>query len=155
MRSILVLSLTRLIGNALRAGELVGKSVKVKEDGLLLGRKSGGGLIRDGDALSKTKTYTVKSDDGSFVELVGQTGFLFTQDVEIVAALPKKDDKAKKPDPKDDWTGKKVLPKTAHGGYPIRRLDRREAGVFPSAQLVELRRAPRSRWIPARLRYAS
>ena len=111
MRSLFALSLALLIGTALRADDLVGKTVKVKKDDVRLGTKNGTGLIRDGDALTRAKTYTVKTEDDGYLELVGQTGFLFTQDVEVVAALPKKDDKAKKPDPKDDWTGKKVLPK--------------------------------------------
>jgi len=111
MRSLLALGLALLAVAGLRADDLVGKTVKVKKDGVQLGRQTGTGLIREGDALSRAKTYTVKTEDDGYIQLVGQTGFLFTQDVEVVAALPKKDDKAKKPDPKDDWTGKKVLPK--------------------------------------------
>ncbi len=111
MRSLLALTLALLAVSGLRADDLAGKTVKVKKDGVQLGRQTGTGLIRDGDALSRAKTYTVKTEDDGYLELVGQTGFLFTQDVEVVATMPKKDDKAKKPDPKDDWTGKKVLPK--------------------------------------------
>lgn len=89
-----------------------GKSVKLTE-GVKLGRKLAGGLVRDGAALDKSKTYVVKSDDGQFLELVGEAGFIFRSEAEVVAgrAMPKKGDAAKK-DAKDVWAfGTKVLPK--------------------------------------------
>ncbi len=73
------------------ADDLTGKTIKVKEDGLKLGRKLGGGLVRDGDALSSAKTYKVKSSDDTYLELAG--GFIFRGDAELVAeakALPEK-----------------------------------------------------------------
>ena len=84
----------------------------MKVDGLQLGRKHDGGLIRDGDALSAKKNYVVKADDGTFLELAG--GFVFKSDVEVVAGagFPKKfvkDGEGEKP--KDRWAfGTKVLP---------------------------------------------
>ena len=64
-----------------------GRSIKLKE-GVALGRKLGGGLVRDGAVLDKTKTYVVKSDDGAFLELVGETGFIFKSEAEVVRAVP-------------------------------------------------------------------
>lgn len=62
-----------------------GRSVRLKE-GVKLGRKLAGGLVRDGAPLDKGKTYVVKSDDGTFLELTGETGFVFKIDVEVVPA---------------------------------------------------------------------
>jgi hypothetical protein len=61
-----------------------GTPVRFKES-VHLGRKLGGGLVRDGAALDPAKTYTVKSDDGTFLELVGETGFVFKSEAERVA----------------------------------------------------------------------
>ena len=108
-----------VIGASLHADVLAGKSVKVKEEGKRLGTKTQTGLIRDGEALSRAKVYTVKSEDDGYVDLVGQAGFLFTQDLEVLPSLPKDTDESKKPDPKDDWTGKEVLPTKHQSDIPF------------------------------------
>ena len=71
------------------ADDWTGKSVRVKENGLKLGRKIGNGLVREGPALDASKTYTVKADDGSFLELDG--GVIFKSDAELAPRkeLPK------------------------------------------------------------------
>ena len=95
------------------ADDWTGKTVRVKEGGLKLGRKFGGGLVRDGAALDRGSTYTVKADDGGILELDG--GFVFRSDVEVTAdAKPVPKEKAKDTDPaakKGEWFGKKVLPR--------------------------------------------
>ena len=48
-----------------------GKTIKLTAN-VKLGSKLGGGLVRDGAALDKGKTFVVKSDDGSYLELVGR-----------------------------------------------------------------------------------
>jgi hypothetical protein len=80
MRFVIIVAMIFLASMA-RADDWTGKTVRVKEDGLKLGRKLGGGLVRDGDSLDKTKTYTVKSDDGNILELPG--GFVFRTDVAV------------------------------------------------------------------------
>ncbi len=87
-----------------------GKTIKLTAD-VKLGRKLGGGLVRDGAALDKGKTFVVKSDDGSYLELVGQTGYVFKSEAEMVAGreMPKKGDPVAKED-KNLWVvGTKVL----------------------------------------------
>ena len=95
------------------ADDWSGKTVKVKE-AVKLGRKLGNGIVRDGAALDPAKTYVVKADDGSFLELAG--GHIFKFEAELVAAAEKPFPKvrAKETDPvaaKGEWFGKKVLPK--------------------------------------------
>ena len=112
MRMLLIASLLLALASPAFADDWKGKSVAVKVDGLKLGRKLDGGLIRDGDALSSKKSYVVKADDGTFLELAG--GFVFKSDVEVVAGaeFPKtfvKDAEGEKP--KDRWAfGTSVLP---------------------------------------------
>ena len=112
MRMLLIPLLLLAVASPAFADDLTGKSVTVKVDGLKLGRKLDNGLIRDGDALSAKKSYVVKADDGTFLELAG--GFVFKSDVEVVAMaeFPKKFVKdADGETPKDRWAfGTKVLP---------------------------------------------
>ncbi len=61
-----------------------GKTVRLKAD-VKLGTILNGGLVRDGAALEKGKTFVVKSDAGGFLELDGQTGFVFKSEAEVVA----------------------------------------------------------------------
>jgi tetratricopeptide (TPR) repeat protein len=113
-----------------------GKTIKLKFDNLKLGSKFGGGLLRDGVALDQSKTYVVKADDGSYLELVGQTGFIFKIEAEVVAGAPaaRPDAPAPKPDapaPKPDtpvvkadgksvWAADtKVLPKRRANQVPF------------------------------------
>lgn len=89
-----------------------GKTVKLTAN-VKLGSKLGGGLVRDGAALDKGKTFVVKSDDGSYLELVGEKGYIFKSEAEVVAgrAMPKKGDPAPK-DYKNLWAaGTRALPK--------------------------------------------
>ncbi len=97
-----VIATVLLLAFALPAGadDLTGKTVRVKEDGLKLGRRVDKGLIRDGEATSAKKTYRVKSDDDYFIELDG--GYVFKFEVEAVAE--------EKVDAKS-WVGKSVVPK--------------------------------------------
>ena len=112
MRMLLIPLFLLVFASPAFADDLKGKSVTVKVDGLKLGRKLEGGLIRDGDALSAKKSYVVKSDDGTFLELAG--GFVFKSDVEVAAGagFPKKFVKdADGEKPKDRWAfGTNVLP---------------------------------------------
>ena len=71
MRMLRIASLLLLLASPAFADDLKGKSVTVKVDGLKLGRKLDGGLVRDSDALSIKKSYVVKADDGTFLELAG------------------------------------------------------------------------------------
>lgn len=107
LRSIPALAVLLLFTAPLSAEDWTGKTIKVKEDGLKLGRKLGGGLARDGAALDKSKTYTVKSDDGTFLEVDG--GFLFRADAEVVAEA--------KPYPKE-FKPEKPGDKPEFGGWP-------------------------------------
>jgi tetratricopeptide (TPR) repeat protein len=94
------------------ADDWTGKTIQPKQ-AVKLGRKFGGGLIRDGAAVDPQKTYIVKSDDGSILELDG--GHIFKSEAKLVAdAKPLPKERAKETDPvaaKGPWFGKKVLPK--------------------------------------------
>ena len=59
-----------------------GKEVQLKET-VRLGRKLGDGLVRDGAVLDTATTYTVKSDDGSYLAFVGRTGFVFKSECRL------------------------------------------------------------------------
>jgi tetratricopeptide (TPR) repeat protein len=113
MRPSLAFILTLMLALHANADDWTGKTIRVKEDRLKLGRKFGGGLVRDGAVLDKARTYIVKSDDGIYLELDG--GFVFRSDAVVVAdakLFPK--EKAKQSDPaavKGPWFGKKVLPR--------------------------------------------
>jgi tetratricopeptide (TPR) repeat protein len=67
-------------------GDWTGKTVRLKQ-GVRLGSKLGGGLVRDGAALERGQTFVVKSDSGGLLELVGQDGFIFKSDAELAAGL--------------------------------------------------------------------
>ncbi len=115
MRILLIPLLLLVFAFPALADDLTGKSVTVKVDGLQLGRKLDGGLVRDGDALSAKKSYVVKADDGTFLELAG--GFVFKSDVDVVAGaeFPKKFVKdAEGETPKDRWAFGTVVMPTKH-----------------------------------------
>jgi tetratricopeptide (TPR) repeat protein len=119
----LALTVVLLLAAPLAADDTdwTGKTVKLKSDNLKTGTKFRGGLVRDGVVLDGSKTYVVKSDDGSLLELVGQTGFIFKLDADVVAGGPaakpnEPDPKPKEPGPKPNEKGlwpadTKVLPK--------------------------------------------
>jgi tetratricopeptide (TPR) repeat protein len=70
-------------------------------------------LLRDGAELKAGEAFTVKSDDGTYIELDGQKGFLFKTEVMLFAGrvMPKPGDKPKA-DAKGLWAeGTRVLPK--------------------------------------------
>ncbi|MBM3980514.1 MAG: hypothetical protein FJ304_09550 [Planctomycetes bacterium] len=85
-----------------------GKTVRLKVD-VKLGTKFNGGLVREGAALPKGKTFVVKSDAGGFLELVDQTGFIFRSEAEVVA------EKEKGPDTRELWV--------YEGGWFARKKD--------------------------------
>jgi tetratricopeptide (TPR) repeat protein len=64
-----------------------GRTVRLRE-GVKLGSKFGGGLVRDGAALEKGRAFVVKSDDAGLLELAGQTGFIFKSEAELAPGLP-------------------------------------------------------------------
>jgi tetratricopeptide (TPR) repeat protein len=110
-----------------------GKTIKLKHDNLKMGSKFGGGLVRDGAALEKGRSYVVKSDDGSFLELVGQAGFIFKLEAEVVAGgeVVKKDAPAAKVNEKNLWPADtKVLPKKRPGEIRFGDRDRTGKEVF-------------------------
>ena len=111
MRSLLALGVVVAIVGVAFADDWTGKTVKVTQDGLKFGTKLGGGLVRQGAAVDTTKTYTVKSDDGTVLELNG--GFIFKFEAAVVAEVkpfPKPLKDGEKVDT-GGWFGKKVLPK--------------------------------------------
>lgn len=89
-RSSLLMLLLLISGGAIIADEKdwTGKTVQFKDE-IKLGRPLGGGLARDGAVLDKSKTYVVKTDDGTYLELVGQVGFVFKSEAQIVAVPAK------------------------------------------------------------------
>ncbi|QEG31033.1 TPR repeat-containing protein YrrB [Gemmata obscuriglobus] len=90
-----------------------GKTVTLTAE-VKLGQKQTGGLLRNGAVLVKSKVYVVKSDDGEFVELVGESGLIYKSEAEVVAVreMPKRGAPAPKVDAKNLWArGAKVLPK--------------------------------------------
>jgi tetratricopeptide (TPR) repeat protein len=128
-----------------------GKTVKLKES-VKLGSKLGGGLVRDGAALEKGATFVVKSDDGGFLELVGQAGFIFKSDAEVIAGgAPGKADPPAKPAGKDGWaTGALVLPKKKpqHVQFGDRDADGKQvyfelSGIMP----MEVRKDTGDGWV--------
>ncbi len=95
------------------ADDWAGKTITVKES-VKLGRKLGNGIIRDGAALDPAKSYVVKADDGTFLELAGGHIFKFEAALAAVQEKPFPKTRAKDTDPiaaKGEWFGKKVLPK--------------------------------------------
>jgi tetratricopeptide (TPR) repeat protein len=108
-----------------------GKSIRLTSDGVKTGSKFRGGLVRDGAALDRSKTYIVKSDDGSYLELVGRAGFIFKIDAELVAGVPappaRPDTPAAPPPPpekKNLWPpGTSVLPKRRPNEIPFEYRD--------------------------------
>jgi tetratricopeptide (TPR) repeat protein len=80
------------------------KTVKIRAD-VRLGTKQAGGLLRDGEQLRQGEAFTVKADDGIYIELVGQKGFLFKNEVELFVGreMPKPGAPAAKVDAKDLW----------------------------------------------------
>jgi tetratricopeptide (TPR) repeat protein len=93
------------------ADDWTGKSIKPKE-AVKLGRKLGNGIVRDGAEVDTKKTYAVKSDDGTLLELADGYIFKFEAELSKEPDLPKV--KAKETDPikdKGEWFGKKVLPR--------------------------------------------
>ncbi|MGL6076039.1 MAG: tetratricopeptide repeat protein [Fimbriiglobus sp.] len=115
----MVLLMSLVVLTSLQADDWTGKTIKVKENGLKLGRKLGGGLVRDGEALDSSKTYRVKASDDTYLELEG--GFIFRIDAEAVADAtpfpkPLKDGEKVKT---DGWFGKKVLPKRSEDTIQI------------------------------------
>lgn len=96
--------------------DLVDKTVKIRVD-VRLGTKQAGGLLRDGAELRQGEAFTVKSDDGAYIELVGQKGFLFKEDVELFVGreMPKPGAPGPKADAKDLWPeGDKAILKRAN-----------------------------------------
>jgi tetratricopeptide (TPR) repeat protein len=90
MRILLTTMIVCLMAVPCWADDWSGKLIRVKEDGVKLGRKSGDGLVRVGAALSQAKTYTVKTDDGTYLEI--ETGFLFKNEAVLadrVVEMPK------------------------------------------------------------------
>ena len=111
MRSLLALGVVVAVAGFTLADDWTGKTVTVTQDGLKFGTKLGGGLVRQGADVDTTKTYTVKSDDGTILELDG--GFIFKSEA-AVAADVKPFPKPRKDGEKVDtggWFGKKLLPK--------------------------------------------
>lgn len=101
---------------AVEGQELVDKTVKIRLD-VRLGTKQAGGLLRDGEQLRQGEAFTVKSDDGAYVELVGQKGFLFKHEVELFVGreMPKPGAPGPKADAKDLWAdGDKAMLKRAN-----------------------------------------
>lgn len=95
---------------------LTDKHVKLRAE-VKLGTKQAGGLLRDGATLAAGRTFRVKSDDGMFLELVGETGFIYKNEAELFVGreMPKKNDPAPKVDPKDLWPeGTRVMGKRSN-----------------------------------------
>ncbi|MGL6072776.1 MAG: tetratricopeptide repeat protein [Fimbriiglobus sp.] len=84
MRLVLSLLMACVMVSVSWADVWSGKMVRIKEEGVKLGRKFGGGILRDGAVLEKAKTYSVKFDDGTYLQLEG--GYVFKNETELVAA---------------------------------------------------------------------
>lgn len=124
----LALALVLATAAAVSADDWTDKTVKLRVD-TKLGTKQAGGLLRDGAELKQGQGFTVKSDDGQFIEFVGETGFLFKNEVELFVGreMPKKGAAPGKADPKDLWVvGSRVLPK--RNSSQIQFGDRDEKG---------------------------
>jgi tetratricopeptide (TPR) repeat protein len=128
-----------------------GKTVRLKE-GVKLGSKFGGGLVRDGAALKQGQTFVVRSDDGSLLELVGQTGFIFKSEAELVAdrAVPEKGGPAAEAGKKPWAAGTEVLPKKRPDRIPFGGRDAagnwvyfQMSGILP----VEVREDAGGGWV--------
>ena len=101
------------------ADDWTGKSIKPKE-AVKLGRKVGNGIARDGAEVDTKKSYVVKSDDGTLLELADGYIFKFEAELGKEPDLPKakaKDTDAAKD--KGEWFGKKVLPKRSESTIQI------------------------------------
>lgn len=108
------------------------KTVKLTIDAKL-GTKQAGGLLRDGAALRRGQAFTVKSDDGTFIELAGETGHILKGEAQLFAAreMPKKGDAKPKADAKDLWpAGTKVLPKRLSRGIQFGDRDADGRAIF-------------------------
>lgn len=108
------------------------RTVKLRIDSKL-GTKQAGGLLRDGAEVKQGQTLTVKSDDGFYLEFVGETGVLFKTEVELFVGreMPKKGAPAPKVDPKTLWAaGAKVLAKKSASQVPFGDRDEKGRATF-------------------------
>jgi tetratricopeptide (TPR) repeat protein len=122
-----------LISSPALADDWAGKLVMFKEDEKRLGKKSGNGLTLDGKKLTANAVYKIRTDDGTFVELVSQTGWMFKSDVlPLDEAIKFFGEKIQSEPGKGKWygrrgmarmnTGRNVVVLTA-GGKPTPTLD--------------------------------
>jgi tetratricopeptide (TPR) repeat protein len=134
--------------------DFVDKTVKIRAD-VRLGTKQAGGLLRDGAALRQGEAFTVKSDDGIYVELVGQKGFLFKGDVELFVGreMPKPGAPGPKVDAKDLWPeGDRAMPRRANSQIQFgdRTADGRITFYTLVGTTVTVRRDNGDGWVRAR-----
>ena len=69
------------------ADDWTGKKIKVKED-VKPGRQEGAGLIRGTDVVKKGTEFTVKADDGTYLELDGKRGSIFKTEAVLASNDP-------------------------------------------------------------------
>jgi tetratricopeptide (TPR) repeat protein len=144
-----------LVAASAAAGQdFVDKTVKIRAD-VRLGTKQAGGLLRDGEQLRQGEAFTVKSDDGIYVELVGQKGFLFKNDIELFVGreMPKPGAPGPKADAKDLWPeGERAMLKRSNNQIQFgdRAADGRITFYTLSGTTVTVRRDNGDGWVRVR-----
>lgn len=133
------------------------KTVKIRSD-TRLGTKQAGGLLRNGAELRRGQAFTVKSDDGTYVELAGRDGFLFKAEVELFVGreMPKKDAKGPKAGAKGLWAeGARVLGKRSNSQIQFgdRDADGRQVFYDLSGLSMTVVRDNGDGWVRIRDRY--
>jgi tetratricopeptide (TPR) repeat protein len=149
-----VLGALVLFVSSAAADDFTDKTVKIRAD-VKLGTKQAGGLLRDGAQLRQGEAFTVKSDDGAYIELVGQKGFLFKTEVELFVGreMPKPGAPGPKADAKDLWAeGERAMPRRSNSQIQFgdRTADGRITFYALAGNTVTVRRDNGDGWIRAR-----